>query len=314
MTSISVPLYNATRRRVVHADPITLIAIGLVALAGLAVSGCSPAAPPSGTAADNATSSVAGDGGLGVPERVAVSGVSEPSGVTVDPQSGHLFVVGDEGSIAELDADRAVLRSQPMAPDVEDVALHTPTDQLVAVIEESSELIVLDSETLTEVRRFPLDRAALLGAPPTAAPGDGFEGLAFRADASAPGGGMWYLTHQRLPAMVVALNFDPTAEAYPIGAEAVVARWTIPDIEEMNGITYVAALDRLLLVADERDVLVVLGVDGQRQAELSAPGTKQEGVAVDADGTLWIADDADGSLLAFRDAVAAIQGALEDLP
>ncbi len=59
---------------------------------------------------------------------------------------------------------------------------------------------------------------------------------------------------------------------------------------------------------------MVLGLDGQQLAQLDLPGDKQEGVAVDADGTLWIADDEGGSLLAFRDAVAVIQGVLEDLP
>lgn len=316
MTTFQLASVRKLRPRGVHVDAMHLITIGLIVLAGLAVSGCSPAAPPSGTAADDATSSVAGAAELGAPERVSVSGVVEPSGVTVDPQSGHLFVVGDEGSIAELDADQAVLRSQPMpmAPDMEDVALHTPTGQLVAMIEDTSELMVMDAQTLTEVRRFTLDRAALLDTQPTGEPNDGFEGLAFRADASTPGGGVWYLTHQRLPAMVVELTFDPSAEAHPIGAESVVARWEIPGTDEVNGITYVATLDRLLVVADDQDMLVVLGLDGQQLAQLDLPGDKQEGVAVDAEGTLWIADDEGGSLLAFRDAVAVIEGALADAP
>jgi len=312
MTTFQLASVRKLRPRGVHVDAMHLITIGLIVLAGLAASGCTPAVPPSGTAGE--VTPVAGAAELGTPERVSVSGVVEPSGVTVDPQSGHLFVVGDEGSIAELDADQAVMRSQPMAPDVEDVALHTPTGQLVTVMEDTSELMVLDPETLTEVRRFPLDRAALLDTEPTGEPNEGFEGLAFRADASVPGGGVWYLTHQRLPAMVVELTFDPSAEAHPIGAESVVARWEIPGTDEVNGITYVATLNRLLVVGDRQDTLVVLGLGGQPLAQLDLPGDQQEGVAVDADGTLWIADDEGGSLLAFRDAVAVIEGALADAP
>lgn len=159
-----------------------------------------------------------------------------------------------------------------------------------------------------------VDRAAFLDTEPTDEPNEGFEGLAFRADASVPGGGVWYLTHQRLPAMVVELTFDPSAEAHPIGAESVVARWEIPGTDEVNGITYVATLNRLLVVGDRQDTLVVLGLGGQPLAQLDLPGDQQEGVAVDADGTLWIADDEGGSLLAFRDAVAVIEGALADAP
>ncbi len=114
--------------------------------------------------------------------------------------------------------------------------------------------------------------------------------------------------------MVVELTFDPNAEAHPIGASSVVARWTIPGIDEVNGITYAPTLDRLLVAADRQDTLVALGLDGQPLAQLDLPGDQQEGVAVDADGTLWVADDEGGSLLAFRDAVAGIERAPADVP
>ena len=57
------------------------------------------------------------------------------------------------------------------------------------------------------------------------APGEanqGFEGLAFRPERGRPGGGVFYLAHQRTPAMVVGLAFDPAAAAGPLGGRT---RW-----------------------------------------------------------------------------------------
>ena len=298
MSTPIAELCTALRQRARATDSITRLAVGLVALAVVV-------AVVHGLVSPRVENSI-GSARLEMTGRVTGFGVAEPSGVAFDPQRGRLFVVGDEGSIAELDPDHLAIRTQPAPSGVEDIAIHTPSGLLVAVAEETAELVVLDPVTLAELRRFPLDRPAILAVDPTGEINHGFEGLTFRSDASQPGGGTFYLTHQRLPAMVIALTFDPLVEPHPIGADGVIARWTVPGAEELNAITHAADLDLLLGVDDKRDILVILGLDGQLLAELALPGDQQEGAALDLNGTLWIADDAGGALLTFQGADATI--------
>ena len=305
MTTTIDCVRTAIRDRARTTDSITRLAIGLVAAAVTAAVVHTVASPAIQSSVNDGAGVDVTD--LALTDRVTEFGVMEPSGVVFDEATGHLVVVGDEGSIAEMGLDGAAVRTQRTAPGVEDIAIHSPTGLFVMVAEESSELVVLSPDTLAELRRFPLDRPAILADDPSGEPNDGFEGLAFRPDPSQAGGGTFYLTHQRDPSMVVAFSFDPAAEPHPIGADAVTARWTIAGTEELNAITHSVTLDRLLAVDDKRDTVVVIGLDGEVLGELAVPGNQQEGITIDSDGTMWIADDADGALLAIERADRTIQ-------
>ena len=231
------------------------------------------------------------------PKRFAQLGVAEPSGVAFHAKSGHLFVIGDDGKIAELDANGSVVRSLALAGNLEDVAVHTPTGDLVVLGELNSELILYDPVGHKERKRWRMDKAAILGSA-SADPNQGFEGLAFRPDAAQPGGGMFYLTHQRSPASVVAIAFDPASRpAGSLGGDVVKGRWEMSGYEDLTAITYVPELDRLLVLSDAQDVLIVLRTDGSVERDVPVPGRQQEGVAVDAAGNVWIADDKDKTVL-----------------
>jgi uncharacterized protein YjiK len=237
-------------------------------------------------------------------------GVKEPSGVAFNPDSGHLFVVGDEGKLAEVDQEGQSLRVTSLSgvPDLEDVAFHPPTHQLILLAERDRQLIVFDPAANQERSRFPLDEQALLDEPPLS-PNEGFEGLAFQPEKGRPGGGIFYLAHQRTPAKVVAIAFDPTQGGRKLGAESVVGRWPVANHKDLTAITYVPSLDRLLVVADSSDRLIVAKTDGTVERELALPGKVQEGIASDDSGRLWVADDKDKSLLRFDQGLATLEKA-----
>jgi uncharacterized protein YjiK len=245
---------------------------------------------------------------LGPPSRVAYAGAREPSGVAFDAAGGRLFVVGDEGRLVELDAAGRTVRSDAVAGNLEDVALHTPSGNLVLLAEKKGELVLFDPRAHAELRRWRLDEAALLGREP-AGRDQGFEGLAFREDAALAGGGVFYLVHQRAPAMIVAIAFDTELAAGRLPAGVVNARWPLEDRGDLTAATYAASLDRLLVIADGKDRLLVLRPDGGVEAEVVLPGLQQEGLSFDAAGTLWVADDR-GGLLRFPGALASIGSAL----
>ena len=57
-----------------------------------------------------------------------------------------------------------------------------------------------------------------------------------------------------------------------------------------------AGLERLLVIAESDDRLLVVSPDGTIDADLPLPGEQQEGLALDSEGALWVADERRGLL------------------
>ena len=249
---------------------------------------------------------------LGEPQRMEATGVREPSGIVFDPLRKSFFLVGDEGSLVELSPAGKAIGQVPASGNLEDLAFHAPTGRLVLLSEKKSELIVVDPATGKRTGKFKLEDEALLGEAP-ADKNQGFEGIAFRSESGHPGGGVFYLVHQRGPAVLISVAFDPTAATGTVGASALIKRTIVPNREDLTAVTYDALLDRLFVIADSKDRLVMLSPSGDEQAEIVLPGAQQEGLTFDSEGNLWIADDRAG-LLVFRGARARIQAAIKNPP
>jgi uncharacterized protein YjiK len=302
LAAINHAKYQALRRLYMGLKILTVMAVGLVGVAALAAFIGTARAGSHG----RKNSQV-----FGTPNRLTTPGVREPSGVALHPGIGHLFVVGDEGSLLELDGSGNAVRPHRASGNLEDVAAHPPTGWLLLLDESKSEISAYDPRTQQTTRRWRLDRAAVVGQAVGGA-NDGFEGLAFREEAGRPGGGVFYLVHQRDPAMLLAFTLDVTGTATAVTADSVIARWPLPGHGDLTAVTFVPALGRLVVVADKEDQLLVIGHDGSVQGEVPLPGQQQEGVAVDPAGNLWIADDQDKSLLKMDGAVPAMEKFLRD--
>ena len=236
---------------------------------------------------------------------IPVAGVREPSGIAWHGALSRFFVVGDDGTLAELDAEGRVQGAVvAVGGNLEDVTVHGPSGLLVLLSEAAGELIVWDPRARRETGRSRLDAAALLGRRPSE-PRQGFEGLYFHAAAGRKAGGVFYLVHQRAPSAVLAIEFDPGSPASTIGAEAVAFRW--PDVG-VSDLTAITALDagRMAVVAEASDRLLLFDPAGARQGEVPLPGLQQEGACVDGRGELWIADDRGGGVLRLGAAVTAV--------
>ena len=98
---------------------------------------------------------------LGEPQRFTDIGTREPSGVVYHAGLKHLFVVGDEGALVELDKSARVVHVQKVKGNLEDITVHTPTGNLVILSEAKSELLYWDPVARVRKARWELDTGAL---------------------------------------------------------------------------------------------------------------------------------------------------------
>jgi uncharacterized protein YjiK len=305
LARINQAKYRALERLYAGLRILTAMAALLVMLIGASAAASERALGPAkaGKKAKPAAAAV-----LGEPVRLPKAGAVEPSGVTWHPALRQLIVIGDEGSVSALDADGNLLWTEVGLGNLEDVVYHPPSGKLMLLSEKKSQLLLFDPETRRVLRKWKLETAELLGEEP----GDrnqGFEGLAFREEAGRAGGGVFYVAHQRTPALVVALAFDTGLPDKKLGADVVLARFKLEKYKDLTAATWVPALERLLVIADAKDQLLVVKPDGALEDEIALPGVQQEGLCFDAAGNLWIADDR-GGLLRFDGALAALSAHL----
>ena len=312
MARINSDKYASLRRLYGGLRVLTILAGGLLAALALSMlASRNPAALPSasgGLAPTSLVPAATGAAGASEPQGFAApvpvsTSLREASGIAWHPALKRFFAVGDRGTLAEIDASGEVVRTHRVKGNLEDVAVHTPSGRLVLLAEKKGELVVFDPASGSE-SRFPLDVPAILGREP-ADRNQGFEGLAFREDAEQPGGGTFFLVHQRKPARLVALAFDPTGPARTIGAADVTARHTLKPYEDLTAVAWSEPLGRLLVIAESDDRLLVVSPAGTVTGTWVLPGRRQEGLAFDPSGSLWIADDLAG--------LFKIPGALEAL-
>lgn len=300
MARINVDKYRSLRRLYGGLRVLTLLAGGLLAILALSMlfhhpSGLAGSASPLPASGAAGLREGPASGSLGSPEIVAVAGLREASGIAWHPARGRLFAVGDRGTLAEIDRAGAVVAMHHVGGNLEDVTVHGPSGRLVLLVEKKGELVVWDPASASETARFALDVAGVLGREP-ADRNQGFEGIVFRAEAGRPGGGVFHLVHQRKPARLVTIAFDPTAPAHTLGAADVLARHALKPHDDLTAVAWSDTLGRLLVIADSDDRLLVVSLDGTIDADLPLPGEQQEGLALDPEGALWVADERLGLL------------------
>jgi len=311
MARINLDKFRSLRRLYGGLRVLTILAGGLLAILALSMLFFQPSqrgAAATAVAASDTGAAGPAVPGLGRPEVVASPGVREASGIAWHPSLGHFFVVGDRGSLAELEASGAVIATHRVKGNLEDVTVHAPSGTLVLLGEKKGELVVWDPASASETARFSLDVAGILGREPTDR-NQGFEGIVFCAEAGRPGGGVFHLVHQRKPARLVTLAFDPAGGVRTLGASDVVARHPLKPYDDLTAVTWSEPLRRLLVIAESADRLLVVTPDGAIDVDEALPGGQQEGLALGPDGALWVADERQG-LLRFPGAESALGAAL----
>ena len=224
---------------------------------------------------------------------------NEPSGLVFHPARGTIFAVGDGGDLCEIRTDGTVVKNvHHSEADYEGITCDPATGLLYVAVEGKEQIIELDPEDFALRRTFQLNRV-VAGKAVLKEGGQGIEGIAFVPDAEHPEGGFFYVVNQGIE---LAAEEDLSAVCEVVlplrssskGATVSIQRYFEPGFIDVYGLHYDANNDVLILIGDAVNGIFYARRSGELLAGHALPGDNQEGIAVDADGNLYIAQDSGG--------------------
>ncbi len=221
----------------------------------------------------------------------------EPSGMTFHPGRGTLFVVGDEGMIAEMQSDGSPVQvGQLTSADYEGVTCDPATGLLYVVIEGEEAILEIEPDGFKVRRRFQIDRH-FEGRLVMSEEGNGVEAIVFVPDADHPESGTFFIANQSFvlddPEDVSAI-FEIELPLRTGGETAHTLRMIPMRVIDLSAMYYEADEDRLLVVSDATNTLFAMTLDGEVRQSWAITGDNQEGLALDPERFMYIAQDSGG--------------------
>lgn len=225
------------------------------------------------------------------------TGFNEPSGICFHTQRGTLFVVGDNGDVAEIETDGTLLNEKRIRPADFEGITHDPSTGLLYIAVEGEEAIIeIKPDTLEVLREFPLPRT-INGKTVLEYGGHGIEAITFMPDPGHPEGGTFYVANQGFSltdehdlSAVFEVELPLRSD---VGKAALIGYFT-PEVIDLSGLHYDPTTDHLFVISDTTNTIM----EYSRQNELintwALPGDNQEGITADGDGFIYIAQDSGG--------------------
>lgn len=222
----------------------------------------------------------------------------EPSGLCFHPLRKTLFVVGDEGDIAEMETDGTPVFSLKIEGDLEGITAN-PESGLLYVVKEGEDIILeFDPERREVTREFPVNRE-YQGNPYYLQKREGYdngiESIAFVPDKNHAEGGTFYAGNQYDPPCIMEL-LVPLKSSRAKTAEAKIIRVLPFKMDDPSAMSYDPETKLLTVVSDADNILVEITLKGKLINQYAFLGDSQEGVAWDEDGYFYIAQDIGGIL------------------
>lgn len=227
----------------------------------------------------------------------------EPSGICFHPHRKTLFVVSDEGAIAEIKTDGTPIFNLKLPGDLEGVTVDPESGLLYIIIEGDDVIIEFDPDEKEVLRKFPINRE-YEGNPNFLQKQEqgfdnGVESITFVPDKDHPEGGTFYAGNQWDPPFIMEI-FVPLKSSSAEVAEARILRVLPLKIDDPAAIYYDAKTGLLYVVSDADNILVEITLEGKLIKEYAFLGDNQEGIALDDEGYLYIAQD-NGGILKVKD-------------
>lgn len=205
-------------------------------------------------------------------EEYPLQGFLEPSGLTYSESRNSLFMVGDEGHVAELSTSGVLLNQSWLGKrDLEGVAVNNDSSALYVLDERKNQILLINTESL-EI----LDIAGL----PDKAVGP-YEGLSLDEDCSL--------------ILVNQITKKKSSKAYILRIAGVgeISKFATK-IKDQSAVLY--NKEGIYILSDQNDRMYFFNTEGELQWDCHLPGENQEGLAIDSEGFFYIAQDSGGML------------------
>jgi len=225
--------------------------------------------------------------------------ILEPSGICYHPDRSTLFVVSDEGYVAEIKKDGTPVANHRVAGDLEGITINLQTGLLYLGVEREDAILEFDPEKGEVRRRFPISRE-YKGDPNFLEQqvnqyDNGIESLAFVPDRNHPEGGLFYVGNQWDPPMIMKVQV-PLRSSRAAEAEARIIEVLPFKMDDPAAMYHDPATGLLNIVDDADNIFVEITLQGRLVRQYAFLGDNQEGICLDDEGYLYIAQDTGGIL------------------
>jgi uncharacterized protein YjiK len=228
----------------------------------------------------------------------SVAFLPEPSGIVFHPLRGTLFAVSDNGIICELSTDgkKRNVRFVRQA-DFEGITVDPAIGTLYVAVEGDEKILEIDPVTLAVKRECTIARTfnnAVVLDPG----GQGIEAITYIPGKHGAGPGTCVIANQsfnntnpRDPSALYELTL-PSHTSSVIH----ISRFTPMAVTDISGLQYDPDTGNLVIISDSNNRIYEYTRAGKLIRSHSLPGQNQEGIAIDADGYIYIAQDSGGIL------------------
>jgi uncharacterized protein YjiK len=229
--------------------------------------------------------------------------LNEPSGICYHEARGTLFVVGDEGDVAEIRKDGTPVANYKVKGDLEAITVVPETGLLYIAAEGEDVILEFDPVGGEVKRRFPINRTfngdRNFLQKQTDRYDNGIESMAFVPDPKHPEGGTFYVGNQWDPPMIMEV-FVPLKSSHAAEAEARIIRVLPLKMDDPAAMYYDPDKKLLNVVSDADNILVEITLQGKLVKQYAFLGDDQEGLCRDDEGYLYIAQDI-GKIIKVKD-------------
>lgn len=223
----------------------------------------------------------------------------EPSGICFHPSRKTLFVVSDEGEIAEMNTDGSPVFRQKIPGDLEGVTVNPQSGFLYIISEGIDVILEYDPEKREVIREFTISREYQGNSNFLQRQDDNFdngiESISFVPDDNHPEGGTFYIGNQWDPSCIFEAFVPLKSESSKI-SHARIMRVLPLKLDDPAAMYYDPEKGCLNVVSDADNILVEITLEGQIINEYAFLGDNQEGLTRDDEGYLYITQDSGGIL------------------
>lgn len=221
---------------------------------------------------------------------INIENINEPSGIVYHPGRGTLFVVGDEGALAEITLDGEHLQHNNFLLDLEGITVNPYSGYLYLAIEGGEIIMEIEPESLSILRQFQIVRT-YRGEVVLPQEGAGIEAITYIPSAAGQQFDKLLLSYQ-IPPFLFEIRLPSTPPGSPSEILEVTIDRIIPtDGTTITGLHYDENSEVVVAVSDIQKAIYIISVEGDFIAQIEIQGREQEGITLDPFGHLYIAQD-----------------------